>query len=71
MKPTRACSITWIAVLLTIAWTTICPAGAAQPAIDDVARSAFPAELLQGKTQAEIQKELPTSAAYRDETSPH
>jgi Amt family ammonium transporter len=70
MKPTRACSITWMAVLLTIAWTTICPAGATQPAIDDVARSAFPAELLQGKTQADIQKELPTSAAYRDETSP-
>ena len=31
---------------------------------------AFPAELFDGKTQAEIQRELPISAAYRDETSP-
>ena len=29
-----------------------------------------PPELLQGKTQAEIAKELPVSGAYRDETSP-
>jgi Amt family ammonium transporter len=46
------------------------PAGAAQPTTDDVAHTAFPAELLQGKTQADIQKELPISGAYRDETSP-
>ena len=30
----------------------------------------FPKELFQGKTQDQIRKELPISAAYRDETSP-
>jgi Amt family ammonium transporter len=43
---------------------------AADLAPEAVAQSAFPAELFQGKTQAQIQAELPVSGAYRDETSP-
>ncbi|BBO70071.1 ammonium transporter [Desulfosarcina alkanivorans] len=70
MKQTRAWSITLMVVLLTMAWGMLFPAGAAQPATDDVALRAFPAELFQGKSQADIQKELPVSGAYRDETSP-
>ena len=64
----------WILVLmvvfLTAAWGAFFPVGAAEPAPDDVALSAFPPELFQGKTQSEIAKELPVSGAYRDETSP-
>jgi ammonium transporter, Amt family len=64
----------WLLVLmvvfLTAAWGGFFPVGAAEPAPDDVALSAFPPELFQGKTQAEIAKELPVSGAYRDETTP-
>jgi len=60
----------FMVVFLTAAWGSFFPVGAAEPAPDDVALSAFPPELFQGKTQAEIAKELPVSGAYRDETSP-
>jgi Amt family ammonium transporter len=70
MKRTRALSITLMVVLLTVAWGMLFPVGAAQPTTDDVAHTTFPADLLQGKSQADIEKELPISGAYRDETSP-
>ena len=36
----------------------------------DAAIKSYPADLFQGKTQDEIRKELPVSAAYRDEDTP-
>ncbi len=46
------------------------PVFAADPEVVEKAISTIPPELFQGKTQEEIQKELPVSAAYRDETTP-
>ncbi len=46
------------------------PARAADPEAVEKAIAAFPAELFQGKSQEEIQQELPISGAYRDETTP-
>jgi Amt family ammonium transporter len=57
-------------IILLLAALLAIPAGAAYAVPEDVVRSAVPAELLQGKTQAQIQAELPISGAYRDETSP-
>jgi Amt family ammonium transporter len=57
-------------IFLTLMWATVSSLSAADVAPEAVALSAFPAELFQGKTQAEIQAELPISGAYRDETSP-
>jgi len=70
MNVKRNCLWVFMVVFLTAAWGGFFPVGAAEPAPDDVALSAFPPELFQGKTQAEIAKELPVSGAYRDETSP-
>jgi Amt family ammonium transporter len=46
------------------------PVGAADAVPEDIIRGAVPAELLKGKTQAQMQAEVPISGAYRDETSP-
>lgn len=70
MKRTRVESIARLIILLTLVWGMVVPVGAAEPAPDDVAVTAFPTDLFRGKTQAELQKELPISAAYRDETTP-
>jgi Amt family ammonium transporter len=70
MTVKRSGSIVLMALFLTVVWGALSLLGAAETAPEDVAVSAFPAELFQGKTQAEIQKELPISGAYRDETTP-
>ena len=69
MKIRRSWTIPCI-IFLTLTWAMASTLGAADVAPEAVALSAFPAELFQGKTQAEIQAELPISGAYRDETSP-
>ena len=47
----------------------ITTAHAADPAIEKAIAS-YPASLFQGKSQADIRKELPISGAYRDEVTP-
>ncbi len=65
----RIWSLSLMVCFIAVAWL---PSFAAetQLAPEEIAMGAFPAELFDGKTQAEIQRELPISAAYRDETSP-
>lgn len=46
------------------------PARAADPEAVEKAITTFSPELFQGKSQDEIEKELPISGAYRDETTP-
>ena len=70
MNVKRSGLIVCMVVFLTAAWGAFLPVGAAEPSPDDVALSVFPAELLRGKTQSELEKELPVSGAYRDETTP-
>ncbi len=70
MKSARVCSVALVVVFLTLIWGTCVPIGAAEAVPEEVVRAAVPVELLQGKTQMEIQNELPISGAYRDETSP-
>ena len=70
MNLMRSRTVLLMTLFLTLAWGVLAPVDAAPPAPDDVALSTFPAELFQGKTQVEIQAELPISAAYRDETTP-
>ncbi len=69
MKIRRSWTMSCV-IFLTLMWATVSSLSAADVAPEAVALSAFPAELFQGKTQAEIQAELPISGAYRDETSP-
>jgi len=59
-----------LVLFIAIIWGIAGSISAAELAPEEFAQSAFPAALLQGKTQAEIQAELPISGAYRDETSP-
>ncbi len=70
MKVTRTWSIPLLVLLLSTVFGMFNLVGAGDVVPEEVAQSVFPAELFQGKTQAEIQKELPISGAYRDETSP-
>ncbi len=72
MKPMSTTK--WLFILLAMMFCTclVFPgmATAADPASVQEAVGQYPAELFQGKSQAEIRSELPVSAAYRDETTP-
>ena len=70
MKCKRAWSKPLLVLFISLSLGSFSAVGAADLATDEVAHSMFPTELFQGKTQAEIQEEMPISGAYRDETTP-
>jgi len=68
MKRSWAFSVAGLTLILVTLLAM--PVGAADTVPEDIIRGAVPADLLKGRTQAQMQAELPVSGAYRDETSP-